>query len=90
MPCNELLAGENANEFNNLPTWKEKYEFIHEGLIEKEFIKRNLNSSTLDELIQNIEMMENLDYTLSTLKSKGYELRILSGGIDYVIKSLLK
>ena len=34
---NELLAGENANEFNNLPTWKEKYEFIHEGLSEESF-----------------------------------------------------
>ncbi len=34
---NELLAGENATEFNNLPTWKEKYEFIHEGLSEESF-----------------------------------------------------
>ena len=34
---NELLAGENANEFNNLPTWKEKYEFIQEGLSEESF-----------------------------------------------------
>ena len=34
---NELLAGENAIEFNNLPTWKEKYEFIHEGLSEESF-----------------------------------------------------
>jgi membrane protease subunit (stomatin/prohibitin family) len=25
---NELLAGENANEFNNLPTWKEKYGLV--------------------------------------------------------------
>lgn len=29
---NELLAGEKANAFNALPTWKDKYEFIQKGL----------------------------------------------------------
>ena len=29
---NELLAGEKAEAFNALPTWKEKYEFIENGL----------------------------------------------------------
>lgn len=32
---NELLAGEKADAFNNLATWKEKYEFIKAGLSEK-------------------------------------------------------
>ena len=32
---NELLAGEKANAFNELATWKEKYEFIKAGLTEK-------------------------------------------------------
>ena len=58
--------------------------------IEKEFTKRKLSTSMLDKLIANIEMMENLEETLIYLKDKGYDLRILSGGIDYVIKSLLK
>lgn len=58
--------------------------------IEREYKKRNFNSKTLDELIQNIEMMENLEKALKELKKEGYDLRILSGGIDYVINSLLK
>ena len=58
--------------------------------IEKEYIKLGFNSRILDELISKIEMMDNLEFTLSQLKKEGYELRILSGGIDYVIKSLLK
>ncbi len=29
---NELLAGEKAEAFNALPTWKDKYEFIEKGL----------------------------------------------------------
>ena len=29
---NELLAGEKADAFNNLPTWQEKYSFIQNGL----------------------------------------------------------
>ncbi len=29
---NELLAGEKADQFNELPTWKEKYAFIENGL----------------------------------------------------------
>ncbi len=29
---NELLAGDKANAFNALPTWKDKYEFIQNGL----------------------------------------------------------
>lgn len=57
--------------------------------ITKEFIKRNLNTSTLDNLIKDIKMMDNLESTLIKLKSKGYNLYILSGGIDYVIYSLL-
>ena len=58
--------------------------------IEKEFIKRKFHKSILDELLINIHMMENLKETLCTLKDYGYDLRILSGGIDYVIKNLLK
>lgn len=58
--------------------------------IEKEFIKRRLNTITLDELICSIELMENLSSTLEALKKEGYELCILSGGINYVITSLLK
>lgn len=29
---NELLAGEKAEAFNALPTWKDKYAFIENGL----------------------------------------------------------
>lgn len=29
---NELLAGSKADKFNELPTWKDKYEFIEKGL----------------------------------------------------------
>jgi 2,3-diketo-5-methylthio-1-phosphopentane phosphatase len=58
--------------------------------IEKEFIKRKLNKATLDELISKIELMDNLEETIKILKDKGYDLRILSGGINYVINNLLK
>jgi len=58
--------------------------------IEIEYKKRNFSTKILDELINNIEMMENLETSLKELKKEGYDLRILSGGIDYVIKSLLK
>ena len=58
--------------------------------IEKEYIKRNFNNKILDELISKIELMDNLENVLSTLKKEGYELRILSGGINYVINNLLK
>lgn len=58
--------------------------------IEKEFIKRKLNEEVLLELTNKIEMMENLDEALRELKKEGYDLRILSGGIDFVIKTLLK
>lgn len=34
---NELLAGEKANAFNNLKSWKEKYEFIQNGLSKDAF-----------------------------------------------------
>lgn len=34
---NELLAGSKADEFNALPTWKEKYEFIKNGLTPESF-----------------------------------------------------
>lgn len=34
---NELLAGSKADAFNELPTWKEKYEFIRNGLSEDAF-----------------------------------------------------
>ena len=34
---NELLAGEKAKAFNELPSWSEKYEFIRKGLTEKSF-----------------------------------------------------
>ena len=58
--------------------------------IEKEYKKRKFNTQILDELINNIEMMENLEESLKQLKNEGYELCILSGGIDYVIQSLLQ
>lgn len=34
---NELLAGAKADEFNALPTWKDKYEFIKNGLTPASF-----------------------------------------------------
>lgn len=34
---NELLAGSKADAFNELPTWKEKFEFIKNGLTEESF-----------------------------------------------------
>lgn len=34
---NELLAGSKADAFNALPTWKEKYEFIKNGLTKESF-----------------------------------------------------
>lgn len=34
---NELLAGSKADAFNALPTWKEKYEFIKNGLTPESF-----------------------------------------------------
>lgn len=74
------------NKFNNNELQYDEWS----RAIEKEFIKRKLNNKVLDELICNIKMMENIEETLSILKNKGYELRILSGGIDYVIKKLLK
>ena len=58
--------------------------------IEKEFVKRKLTKDIMNKLIEDIEMMDNLEVTLKLLKDKGYDLRILSGGLDYVIKSLLK
>lgn len=82
LDIDEMLYNKFSNNESTYTEWCNE--------IEKEFIKRNLNSSTLDELISKIEMMDNLSSTLSTLKSKGYDLRILSGGIDYVIKTLLK
>ena len=42
------------------------------------------------ELTDKIEMMENLSESLKELKKEGYDLRILSGGIDFVIQTLLK
>lgn len=58
--------------------------------IEKEFINRHFNTIILDELINKIELMDNLKEALIELKNNGYDLRILSGGINYVIYSLLK
>lgn len=58
--------------------------------IEKEFSKRKLSKAILEELAQDIKMMENLEETLNELKNRGYDLRILSGGINYVINYLLK
>ena len=34
---NELLAGSKADAFNELPTWKQKYEFIEKGLTKESF-----------------------------------------------------
>lgn len=82
LEVDEMLYNKFSNNESTYTEWCNE--------IEKEFIKRNLNSSILDELISKIEMMENLESTFMELKSKGYDLRILSGGIDYVIKSLLK
>lgn len=75
--CNKYINGE-----IDYLTWCKE--------IQKEFIKRKVNKELLNELIQDIKMMENLEKTLTTLKNKGYNLIILSGGIDYVIHSLLK
>jgi len=75
--------------YNKVKSGELKYEDWTKE-IEKEYIKRNFNKDTLNELTCKIEMMENLEDTLKQLKSKGYDLRILSGGIDYVIEFLLK
>ena len=45
---NELLAGEKADVFNALPSWKEKYGFIKNGLTEASF-------SVFDILPENIQ-----------------------------------
>lgn len=58
--------------------------------ITKEYIKRGFNKILLNELTNEIQMMDNLENALKELKNKGYNLRILSGGIDYVIETLLK
>lgn len=58
--------------------------------IEKIYIDKKLSKDTLDKLINNIEMMDGLEETLKELKKRNYNLCILSGGINYVIKSLLK
>ncbi len=58
--------------------------------IEKVYIDKKLSKATLDKLINNIEMMDGLEETLKELKKRNYNLCILSGGINYVINSLLK
>ncbi len=58
--------------------------------IEKVFIDKKLTKNMLDKLINKIEMMDGYEETLKYFKDKGYMLCIVSGGIDYVIYSLLK
>jgi phosphoserine phosphatase len=58
-------------------------------LIEIEYKKRGFNKDLLNKLSSNIELMDNLEETLKTLKDNGYALYIISGGVDYVIESKL-
>ena len=75
--------------YNKVKSGELKYEDWTKE-ITKEYIKRGFNKTTLNELTNNIQMMNNLEIALKELKNKGYDLRILSGGIDYVIEALLK
>lgn len=58
-------------------------------LIEDEYIKLGFNQDMLMELSNGIELMDNLEETLITLKNKGYHLYIISGGIDKIIYNKL-
>ena len=53
--------------------------------IEKEYSKRGFNIDMLKQLSKGIELMDNLEETLSILKDNGYKLFIVSGGVDKVI-----
>lgn len=53
--------------------------------IEKEYINRGFNKEMLFEVADGIELMDNLEETLRTLKEHGYKLYIISGGVDKVI-----
>ena len=54
-------------------------------LIEIEYIKRGFNKNLLLSLADGIELMDNLEITLKTLKDNEYKLYIISGGVDVVI-----
>ncbi len=57
--------------------------------IEKEYKKRGFNQELLFNLAEGIELMDNLEETLKILKEKGYNLYIISGGVDKVILNKL-
>lgn len=82
LDIDDMLYSKVASGELNYDQWMEE--------IEKEYKKRKFSKEILNELISKIEMMENLEEALKSLKKEGYDLRILSGGIDYVIKTLLK
>ena len=47
--------------------------------------KNLFNWSSLKEVSKDIELMDNIEYTLKTLVDNGYKLYIISGGVDKVI-----
>lgn len=57
--------------------------------IEKEYIKRGFSKEMLFNVAEGIELMDNLEETLKTLKDNGYQLFIISGGVDKVIYNKL-
>lgn len=57
--------------------------------IEKEYIKRGFNMDILINIADEIELMNNLEETLKTLRNEGYKLFIISGGVDKIIYNKL-
>ena len=57
--------------------------------IEKEYKKRGFNKDILTEVSIGMELMDDLEETLNTLKKQGYKLYIISGGVDKIIYAKL-
>jgi phosphoserine phosphatase len=72
---------QHKNKEIDYATWCDK--------IEEEYIKRGFNKQLLFKVASGIELMDNLEETLKVLKEKGYELYIISGGVDKVIYNKL-
>lgn len=58
--------------------------------IEEEYKTRGFSERILKEVSKDIELMDNIEYTLKTLVDNGYKLYIISGGADKVIYDKLK
>ena len=58
-------------------------------LIEIEYKKRGFSKEMLFKVAQGMELMENLEETLKTLKDNGYALYIISGGVEAVVRDKL-